>query len=611
LNLSNKTASGLIRVGAFLIVICATVSAQIRLDLSNPNQIGNELRTVTGLIRVGEYARALGFLDRMKATYGDDPRITDSYKQVFKQAKMYPELENLIQNELAGNPGNPNLTCDLAESRFLQNDEARADSLWRKALALGRNDEMTYRYVADSHLRYGLYDSAIDIYLQGRKNLGSPSRFALELAGIFEALRDYSRAVDEYISQIIENPEKLAFVADRIRGLAEDSDNPGEIVAAIDARLKETAGRAELNEILGDLHIKLGDMNKALECYKAAGLKRNDDGYSLIRFAIRAYESKVYLTAINAIDEYFKLSKNAAFKDLALFTKAKSQYAADQFDKAQANFKILTATSVDYRIKDEAGFLNGLIYAQDKSDCDSAMGAWGSMLLAVRDPSMQNRARLEMAFCNIKEDKYAIAEPLLLQVASSKTPDQSVERSIFLLGELALYSGDFKKADEIFKQLVRQFPTSDHSNDALARIDVMALAGETEADSLSLRLFATAMKAWTLNRPLEAALTLSDSSMGQSAIAEQASFYSGLAFAEANVKDKALGALKKYVDDFPDGLYNDRAYLEMGDIYSLDPANLPDARSAYNAILELFPNGPVTEIARQKLRQLETPGKIG
>ena len=400
-------------------------------------------------------------------------------------------------------------------------------------------------------------------------------------------------------------------ISTRIRGLVEDSDDSREIVKIISSRLRESTGRTELYEILGDLYIKLGQMDKALDCYKTIGSRLNDDGQSLIRFATRAHDSKAYGTAISAIDEYFKVSKKKNSADMALLTKARAQLAAGQYKEALGNYRSLASNSIDLAVKDEAGFTLGLIFAEHWKDCDSAMAAWTTMLQDAKDPVMANMARLEMAICHIRRNEYGQAEQLLTTVATSTNRDPNIEKAIFLLGEIRFYSGDFKKADEIFRQMVRQFPNAAFSNDALMRIDVISVAGGDEADTGSLAPFAEAMKARLTGDPNRAAEILSNPAFDSSPVAEQALFYSGVSFAAGNDAARAVDALKKYIDKYPDGLYTDRAYLETGDLLCLRPETQGQAMAAYNKILELYPDGPVTEIARQRLRQLATPGKVG
>jgi tetratricopeptide (TPR) repeat protein len=573
--------------------------------------LNNDIRIISGMLRAGDYVHAIDFLDRSSSIHGQDPRLMELYKQAFKLGKMYPQLEELIRKLIAQNPRNPILLNDLGEARFLQNDESGADSIWRQALEIGRNDEMAYRYVADTQLRYGLYDSAVEIYLTGRRNLNRSSLFSPELASIYEAQRDYARAIDEYIVQLYEAPDRIGMVSIKIRGLVEDSEDSQEIVKTLNARINDAPGRTELYEILGDLYIKLNQVDKALECFKSIGSKLNDDGQSLIRFAGRAHESRAYGTAISAIDEYFKVSKKKTFADLALLTKARAQLAAGRSEEALGIYRNLASSAVDYRIKDEAGFTSGLIYARHRDDCDSAIAVWNAMLREARDPILSNRARLETAVCKIKESDYGSAGQFLAGVAASNIPDSSVERALFLMGEIGFYSGDFKKAEDIFRQMVRQFPNAAYSNDALMRIDVISLAGGDSANFPRLASFADAMKARMTGQPVRAAEILSDSAFEGSPMAEQALFFSGISFSAGNNSEHAISALQRYIEKYPDGLYTDRAYLEIGDIYGLTPNTYPESRNAYDKILELFPNGPVTEIARQRLRLLTAPDKVG
>jgi TolA-binding protein len=229
----------------------------------------------------------------------------------------------------------------------------------------------------------------------------------------------------------------------------------------------------------------------------------------------------------------------------------------------------------------------------------------------MKDPVLTNQTRLGMAVCYLNQDKYDEAESLLAKAASGNAIDSTVERALFLLGDLSLYKGDFKIASDRFKQLVVRYPQGDYSNDALMRMDVLSLAGSDSGESAPLRRFAEAMKAMTLGRPQDAALALSDSTLAGSPIAEQTAFYCGISYSQAGSKRSAIDAFNVYIEKYPDGLYTDRAYLELGDLFAQDAATIGEAKAAYNKILETFPDGPVIEPARQRLRSIEKLEKIG
>jgi tetratricopeptide (TPR) repeat protein len=606
----------------FIVLLLGTISTPvqaqsvpaptIRSSIMTPaNQIDADLVPVGNLIKMGEIQQAITILDRMLVTYGNDPRLRTYYKLAYKAGKRYPELERIIKADLEQEPQNPYFLTELAEAKFLQNDEPAAESLWNQAIKFGSQDENSYRFVAENMMVYGLYESAIDIYLKARQNLRNPAAFSMELANLYETQKDYNKAIGEYLSQVIQDPSQLGMVTIKIRGYLEDSDNPQRIIDAVSERMKETSNHPELYEILGDLYIKLNKMDKALECFKTISTDQNDDGAALIKFANRAYESKSYVTAINAVDEYFKISKKTASRETASLIRAKSQFAASRIDDAQAGFLQLFVTAADYRIKDEAGLSAGLIYAQHKDDCDSALIIWNSMQSSAKDIVFQGRAWLEMAICDLKKDNYDSAEDLLKQITSTKLPDSSMQKAIFFLGELSFYRENFKDAEEIFKQLIKQYSQGDYSNDALIRMDVISTCGDSDVNKKFLSLFAQAMKAQDLGHPLNAAAILSDSVLAGSPIAEQALFYAASAFANGGNHESALSAFKGYIEKFPEGLYIDRAYLGLGDIYMQEPTTYGSAKAAFDKILEAFPEGPVTEVARQRLLQLNAAGKIG
>jgi tetratricopeptide (TPR) repeat protein len=112
-------------------------------------------------------------------------------------------------------------------------------------------------------------------------------------------------------------------------------------------------------------------------------------------------------------------------------------------------------------------------------------------------------------------------------------------------------------------------------------------------------------------RYVEAASILLGTDMAESAIGEQALFLAGNIYAEATMEDKAIDIYKSYIDKYPEGFFADRVYLAMGDIYLGNPQTVDLAREVYGRILEAFQEGPVTELARERLRLLESQDRIG
>lgn len=599
----------IIRRTFILLIISLTTSAFAQMTFEQ-RSIDNDLNVAATLIRIGDYQHAESFLQKIRLNYGDDNRILILIKQLYREAKTYTRLEDEIKQEITKDPTNSVLLIELGESRFLQDDNRSADSLWNKAIQTASKDAGIYYLLADTKLRYGLNDDAAKVYLTGRSNLTDPTLFSMELAGIYESIKDYPRAADEYLTQALESREKLTLVLTKVRGMIEDDDNPEEIISVIERRIKESSGKPELYEVMGDVYIKQNRMDKALECYKAIGIKQNDDGQSMVRFAARAFDSRAFATSISAVDEYFKLTKNGILKDMAVLIRAKSLMASGQARPALKDFTDLYGRAMDYRIKDEAGFSAGLIYAQDLNKCDSALAIWDSVSKSGQDQTFMARTRLEMAICYLKEDKIDMAKQTLRVITADKKADSNTERAVFLLAEIEFFEGNFRAALEEYKELVKQYPQGDYSNDALTRSIVIA-ATKGDSTSLALKKFAEAMKAADIGNDSQAAEILESDIFDGSPIYEQALYFASVSFAKVGQREKAINGFKRYIDSFADGLYIDRAYFLLGDLYSQDPATYSNAKSMYSKVLESFPNSPVIEQVRKNLAPLSAPGKIG
>ncbi len=595
---------------AMILAISPSAPGQI-LDGSLRNQLDRDLDTANSLVKIGDFERALSFLSYMVKTYGENRKIISLYKVLYSEAKMYPELEKLIYRQLAESPGNPLLITELANVKFLLNDRRAADSLWNLALDKGGTSQSVYIYVAGYKLRYGDYDGAAAAYIRGRTNFGNPSLFAAQLAGIYESKREYSRAIHEYLVELNQNPKELSVISARIQGFLEDADNPDEIITAVRRGIKEFPRSQSIHQVLGDLYIQKGEMKEALEAYRILGRGRKDDGASLYRFAERCYDSRAYATAIKAVEEYFQASRNMAFREPALLLKGKAQRAAGLIDEALSTLASLSMNAADLEIRDISGYLVGAIFALDMGDCRQAVANWKNIIQRISSPDIENEVRVEMASCLIGMEKPELAESLLAQVTINRKPDEKSERALYLLGELAFFKGEYDRARKIYNRLASQYPGGDFANNALERLIVISAENTGDCYSRYLDRFAAGAKAQIMGHQLEAARIFSDTIFYVSSIGEQAEFHAAVAYAEAGESPLAVESFKRYIDRYPDGFYADRAYFNLGDLYMENAETISLARSAYNKILEAFPEGPVTEPARERLKRLELLGEIG
>lgn len=575
------------------------------------SRLDREIITASSLVDVGDFERALTFLDYLEKTYGWNTHINALYKRIYAETKMYPELEAAVLRELAVSPDNPLILAELGSVRFLFNDPQAADSIWNLALEKGEGQQLVYLTVAGYRLRFGDYDGAINVYELGRRKLDNPYLFSSNLADIYESKREYDRAVEEYLLQIQQNPGHLSAVSGHVRGLLEDSDQPEEIVSAVES----AAGRSDdpelIRKLLGNLYIQLDRFDQALDTYKRIGAGKEDDGASLLEFARRCYDYRAYQAAVRAVGEYFAVSEDQALQDQALLLRGQAERALDSVDQAINTLLPLYGRATNPTIRDLAGHTVGSMFAMEKGNCDQAVSIWDDLLRTSRSRELVNMTRVDLASCLIRMERLERAESLLTAVSSDGERGPVSEEALFLQGEIALFEGDYGRAAKTYRRLVRESPGCDFANNALERLMVIEAENTGDEPSPHLNRFASGARAMAMGRLEEAARIFSDEGFMSSAIGEQALFAAALAYREAGENQMAVENLNRYIARYPGGFYVDRAFLNIGDIYLLKKETYSLARDAFNRVLEEFPDGPVSDQARGRLKQLESLDEIG
>lgn len=601
----------------WVIIITAAIilpaAAQLPVQFGN-QELDRDLSVVQNLQRVGKFKDALDYLGVLKVKFGEDPRIASLYKSIYTDAKMYPELETQIREEIAKSPQNPLPLAELGNVRYLRDDPKGADSLWNLALKMGEKNQAVYIYVANYKLRYGDYEGAIQTFLKGRKEFNIPDIFSSDLANIYEAQRNYPAAVNEYLNRLVISPNRFLSISPKILELVEDSESVDDIIAAIKKKIDENKNVDVLYEVLGDVYITRNDMKNAFETYRIMGKGSNDDGQSLYRFAERCLDFKAYATAAQAVDEYLAKSKRLSRKDQALLLKGEALKREGKTEEARTLLLDLYNSTIDLSVKSHSGFLMGQI-SSDKNDCSGATDIWRNAIKLTSDPLLKNKMIYESARCEIKLGDYNIADSLLKIIGDQETGDEIRQSALFLLAELNLFRGKYADARDGYVYIIKSFPRSDYANDAVARMTVISTLGIDNsgftADNKLMDSYAKALENRMLGKYDAAATILLSPDMEKSAIGENAFFLAGNIYAEAGMNDKAINIYKSYIDKYPDGFFADRVYLAMGDIYRENPQTADLARDSYNRILEAFQEGPVTELARERLRSLESQKNIG
>ena len=101
----------------------------------------------------------------------------------------------------------------------------KSDSLWNAILQKNKDNEMSYRIVANTQLEYRLFDKAINTFKIGREKTNRPTLFAIELASYYSALMRFEETVKEYLIFLNEQNHQLEFIESRLAQLSLSKEN--------------------------------------------------------------------------------------------------------------------------------------------------------------------------------------------------------------------------------------------------------------------------------------------------------------------------------------------------------------------------------------------------
>ena len=286
------------------------------------------------LIREGSPGEALKIIVQLKDTYGDNTELNDLLKEAYLAGKEYGKVEELINKDLERDPKNWQLYCELANVciKTQRMDEAKQNL--SKAVDLSPDKIRAYQEVAWVYLRNGLNPDAIDTYKRARMKLNQPDVFAIDLASLYETLKDYKSAVDEYFLYMGNDSTKFEVVENHINDLISSQENLDQIQLALSERIKKKPQDKYYQKLYGDLLFREKDISGAFEIYKKVDGLFNAQGKFILTFAQMCHNQKYYGQAIQA--GQYLLSANPA-KDLDLSAKmliASSDVGMEKFPDA-------------------------------------------------------------------------------------------------------------------------------------------------------------------------------------------------------------------------------------------------------------------------------------
>ena len=567
------------------------------------------------LIRAGRVDEALKLIDQLMDVYGDTRELATLLKEAYLATKEYDKVVEMIKSDLARDPKNWMLYCELANVYLKTEREEEAKLNLNQAIQLAPDRKQTYKEVALVYLRNGRTSEAIDTYRLARMKMGDPALFSFDLANLYEALLDYKQAVGEYFLFMGEDSTKFDLVEDRINRLIQTDENLDEIELALSQRIEKNPQDKYSQKLFGDLLFRRRNLSDAFEVYKTVDKLFGTNGRFILKFIKMCHNKEYFDQAVQAslyllsarpprqLGVSAKLYIARSYEGLEKFTDAIGTYQ-EIISNYQKLFPHEIALSY-FRI----GEIN-LFYLLEP---DEAFSYFQNVVFNYQDSDQYPDALVRLGDCKMVKGVLDSARTLFLNALKDPKAESKEEEIGFKLIEIEFYSGNFEEALEGYNQVVVNFPKGLYVNNSLERI--LVISENQELDRYLLSVFAGAMLD-KLQAKAESALSKLDKII--SAKSEKLSDLAQLEKAKIYKEEKkfslSLKALNELLERYPESFFCPQAQKLIGDVYHYHLNDKTKAIQAYQKLLKDYDRSVYVDEVRDKLRELkaeESPTSSG
>src|SRR5437870_2576687 len=386
-------------------------------------------------------------------------------ERVLPSLSRLPDLRPAAQRAAAASPRNVALRALLLRTYVALNEPDSARAVAQRWTAEQPRDEAPYREWAIALEDARRFDEARQVFLVGRRALGRPGVFGIELGELQERVGEWEGAAREWAAALSEAPAQLPSAAS---SLAEaPAEQRERVVRAVLAGSKPLERRLAAELLLG-----WGQPERAWSVFAPTVAEPSSDAaIALRRFADLANSGNTPdVRRVRAL----ALARYAEMVPEPLAVRARAE-AARAFlgagDRVAAR-RVLAQVAADSTAPPDAQALAQSALVEALID-DGQLSEAATRLGAESRLSEDDRAalRLKLARARIQRGELDLADSVLLA-------DSSVD-ALALRGWVALYSGDMKEAQEMFRAAG---PYAGDRRDATERSGVLALLQQLPGD---------------------------------------------------------------------------------------------------------------------------------
>jgi len=409
-------------ISLLIVVLVVTVQAV------QPKQ-DSRLRVARALERAGQYENALGIYRQLFDEGRVSTQVINGLKNCFQNLHQYQAMIRFFTKLTQKFPRDISYKVYLAGAYYLNNEKERAFTIWESVYQSRPYNIYKYRLVAGAMAELRLLDQAIGVYRQALKQLPKQKSLYRDIAYLYRAQLNYEQAVRYYLLFYQHYRNQKYYVRSQLLSMTKDKEATGRIIKALAAFSGEKGSDVFLQELHGELLMRLKDYAAALDIYRRLH-KQNPQANYLERFAVQAAANRAYAYALKAYDEILKDKPGRTYRRRIQLARARTyfQYAQGLIQKhreAEAGIKVkeaqkilknLTAEKFGEAVYYQALELRGDIAFKYYADADGALALYKQLLKFKLKGQTPDRLRFKIARALLRKNELSQARSYLKKI---------------------------------------------------------------------------------------------------------------------------------------------------------------------------------------------------
>ena len=559
-------------------------------------------RQITYLESTGEHAAAIPLYEQLRRLAPQDSSLVQDMARTLAILGAHDRIEVLLKPWLRAHPDDTGAYLRLGRAYMNLDQSQRALETWHRALERTPNPRL-YQQISNYCREAGLYKTAIQILMDGRKTLRQKQLFEWELAALYLLDEAYVQAIDSYLKHLRENPQRFVSVEHRLVPIAQDPVRGPKLLKALKRALKKGGEPLQISTLISTCALESGVPQTGFEALAAIAARVQDIGPALFQFASRCQALGHDEVAIQAYALFAEHAQGSPQFYRALLQQATLHMRLGNSSRALTLYSQLARQFPHRPEALEALFHLGKIQLEIQGDISGARSSLKTVLQASHRGPWTAKALVLLAECELREDNFQGAEEQLRQLQHQYPA--SAQLAQFRLAELAYFQGEHEAAIQSLQALLQGDSGHELANDALELI-LLLEAPQTRPEDLDV--LARAQLRERQKRPGAAApewarlAANAPPPLRQFGLLARARIHE-----ERRQPEVALDLYENLVMDDPQGLYALEAHMGRARLYE-QQGKIDRALKIYETALLGFPDDvrvPAIRLHIQRLRHLQ------